>query len=203
MNMSHFFNRASLFCMFLFAVLVFPINCFSQNEASPDKPTFFPKLFGLNKSVSVGIIGGGMETFDYGALGINATCYGVYVDFMGWPRKHSNDVSIDKWEDHSQYAFHVGYQIPFHQYKDGSIRLIPVIGYASIKKGYTDGGDWSVGSGGIINKFHVTEEFGGFDYGAVLSFQSKDDKLGYFDFYVGATKHTIWIGLGYDFSLRK
>lgn len=203
MKITHKNSFMMLFCTFLLGISSFPVNCFAQNGANSDKPILFPKLFGLNKSVSVGIIGGGMEGFDYGAIGINSTFYGFYVDFMGWPRKHADDIRIDKWEDHSQYAFHAGYQIPFHQYKDGSIRLIPVIGYASIEKGYTDGGDWTTGSDGIINKFHVTEELGGFDYGAVLSFQNKDDKLGYFDFYVGATKHTIWIGLGFDFSLRK
>lgn len=174
-----------------------------QNDKNSDKPILFPKLFGLNKSVSVGIIGGGMECFDYGVIGINTTFYGFYLDFMGWPRTHVNDVAIDTWEDHSQYAFHVGYQIPFHKYKDASIRLIPMIGWASIKIGYTDGGDWTVGTNGIINSFHVTEKKGGFDYGAALVFQSKDPKIGYYNFYIGATKHTIWTGLGVDFSLGK
>lgn len=179
-------------------------NMYSSDDHA-DKTILFPKLFGLNKCFSVGIIGGGMVGFDYGVAGFNATCYGVYVDFMGWPRKHANDVSIDKWEDHSQYAFHVGYQIPFHKYKDCSMRLIPMIGYASIKKGYTDGEDWSVGSGGIINKFYVTEEVGGFDYGAAVAFQGTDRKLGNINlnFYVGVTRHTAWIGLGLEFPVNK
>lgn len=195
------YKPLALCYIILVAILLLPANLFAQTEESSDKPTLFPKLFGLNKSVSVGIIGGGMDKFNYGAIGINSTIYGVYVDFMGWPRKHTHDVSIDKWEDHSQYAAHIGYQIPFHKYKDGSIRLIPVIGWASIKKGYTDGEDWDVGSGGIINKFHVTEEKGGFDYGAVLAFQDKDKRLGYCNFYLGATRYTVWLGLGIDFRL--
>lgn len=186
--------------LLLIALLAIPCIAFAQEE---DKPKLFPKLFGLNKSISVGLIGGGMETFDYGVIGLSTTIYGFYADFMGWPRKHANDVRIDKWEDHSQYAFHVGYQIPIHQYKEGSIRIIPNIGWASIKVGYTDGEDWTVGDNGIINSFHVTEEKGGFDYGAVLVFQNRDDKIGYYNFSVGATKKTIWLGFGIDFRLKK
>lgn len=201
-NMKKYYFAPLCSILLLISALL-PTHSFAQNELDTDKPTFFPKLFGLNKCVSIGIIGAGMNNFDYGAIGINTTIYGVYFDFMGWPRKHANDVRIDKWDDHSQFAFHVGYQIPFHKYKDVSIRLIPVIGYASIQKGYTDGGDWSVESGDIYNGFHITEEKGGFDYGAALAFQSKDDKIGYYNLYIGATKYTIWLGLGVEFRLRK
>ena len=70
----------------------------------------FPKLFHLNKSVSVGIIGGVVDNFNFGAAGINASFYGFYADFMGWPRKHYDDVRVDKWEDSKVFACHVGYQ---------------------------------------------------------------------------------------------
>lgn len=168
-----------------------------------DKPTFFPKLFGLNKSVSFGILGAGMDSFDYGAIGFNATVFGVYVDFMGWPRKHANSVEVEQWKDHSVWATHIGYQIPFHYYKGGSIRLVPMVGYASIKEGITDGSDWDVSQGGINNKFRVTEQKGGFDYGAALVFQNTDPKIGAYNLSLGATKHTIWLGLAWEFQFSK
>ncbi len=180
--------------LFLISLLL-PMSGFAQNNNVEDKPTLFPKLFGLNKSVSVGIIGGGMECFDYGVIGVNTTIYGFYLDFMGWPRKSVKDVNTSNWEELSVWSSHVGYQIPFHKYQDGSIRLIPMIGYYAKKEGAVFGFN--------DNTYRTTATTGKFDYGAALVFQSKDDKLGYFDFYVGATKHTIWIGFGIDFSLRK
>lgn len=186
-----------------FFMLLCPIASMAQTDGTDDKAVLFPKLFWLNNSVSVGLLGAGMDNFNYGAMGINAICYGVYIDFMGWPRRHAGDVAIDTWEDHSQLAYHVGYQIPFHKYQDGSIRLIPVIGWAKISKGYTDGSDWDVGTGGIVNSFHITEEIGGFDYGGVLVFQNRDNRFGYFNLSLGITRYTAWLGLGVDFRIGK
>ena len=173
---------------------------YSLPDAS-DKPVLFPKLFGLNKSISYSVFGAGIDGFNYGAIGINFTVYGVYIDFMGWPRKHSGDVGIDVWQDHSQIAFHVGYQIPFHKFQDGNIRLIPVIGWARINEGYTDGSKWYVGSNGIVNSFRGTETKGGFDYGGVLVFRSQGKNVPTFS--IGATRYTVWLGFGFDFLLRK
>lgn len=180
--------------LLIMALLAVPCWAFAQ-EVSADKPILFPKLFGLNKSISVGIIGGGMETFDYGVIGVNTTIYGFYVDFMGWPRKSAKDVNSSDWEELSVWSSHVGYQIPFHQYKDGSIRLIPMIGYYAKKEGAALEVDEKI--------YRATATTGDFDYGAALVFQSKDDKIGYFNFSIGATKHTIWVGFGMDFHLRK
>lgn len=169
----------------------------------PDKHRYFPKLFRLNESFSIGIQAAGLEHMDYGAMGLNATFYGVYLDYMWWPRKHDNDVRIDQWKDHSVWAAHIGYQIPFFHYAGTSIRLLPMVGYTSIKEGITDGEDWSIGESGIVNKFHVTEEKGGFDYGAALVFQGLDSKIGAYDFSIGVTRHTLWVGLAWEVQLWK
>ena len=168
-----------------------------------DKHRYFPKLFRLNESFSIGIQAAGLEHMDYGAMGLNATFYGVYLDYMWWPRRHDDDVRIDQWKDHSVWAAHIGYQIPFFQYAGSSIRLLPMVGYTSIKEGITDGNDWSVGENGIENKFHVTEEKGGFDYGAALVFQNSDSKIGAYDFSIGVTRRTLWVGLAWEVQLWK
>lgn len=168
-----------------------------------DRHRYFPKLFKLNESFSIGILGAGLEHMNYGAMGINATFYGAYVDYMWWPRRHDNDVRIDQWKDHSVWAAHVGYQIPFFQYAGSSIRLLPMVGYTSVKEGITDGNDWSIGENGIVNKFHVTEEKGGFDYGAALVFQNSDNKIGAYDFSIGVTRRTIWVGLAWEVQIWK
>lgn len=121
--------------LLIIILLFIPCWALAQEEVNTDKPILFPKLFGQNKSISIGIIGGSMETFDYGVIGVNTTIYGFYVDFMGWPRKSVKDINSSDWEELSVWASHVGYQIPFHKYKDGSIRLIPVIGYYAKKRG--------------------------------------------------------------------
>lgn len=167
-----------------------------------DKHSFFPKLFGLNKSVSFGLLGGGVDGFKYGVIGFNATVYGLYMDFMGWPRKHYSDVRVGEWKDHSVWGAHIGYQIPIHEYDRSSIRLIPMVGYVSIKEGITDGWDYSLGEHGIINSFRKTDERRGFDYGAALVFQNHDDNIGAYDFYIGVTKRSIWVGLAWDFQFK-
>lgn len=185
----------------LMIFLTVPTLTFAQNETISNKHKFFPKIFDLNKNVSVGIIGGITKHEHYGAMGFNATFYGAYLDFMGWPTKHGRDVNIDKWEDHSNMSFHVGYQIPFFHYAGTSIRFIPMLGYSNIQKGYVDGSDWRVDDRGIYNKFNVTEERGGFDYGGTLAFQGRDKHFTYV-FYVGTTRHTSWIGLAWEFQFK-
>lgn len=187
-----------LICITLLALSLTGI----AQTVSSDKPVFFPKLFCLNKSCSVGIIGATMDNFSYGALGINATFYGFYADFMMWPEKHGNSIEIDRWEDHRQMAYHVGYQIPFHQYQDGSIRLIPLIGYAKIEEGITDGSKWYVGNGGIVNSFTPTNEKSGMDYGAALAFNNKLNSRAGYSMYLAYTRYTAWIGFAVEFDLR-
>lgn len=182
----------------LAAFSMLSINGVAQEGTSNDKPKFFPKLFGLNKGVSVGIIGGTADHFDYGILGINATFNGVYADVMGWPGKRLEYKDGNSSKKTSTWALHVGYQIPFHQYKDGSIRLIPLIGYYSGRKTTLYN----------FNEFTETaseraEKTGSIDYGAALAFQQKDSRIGAYNFYIGYTRYTAWIGLGYELPLRQ
>ena len=179
-----------------------PFLSIAQNTDASDKPVLFPKLFHLNKSVSVGIIGGVMDNFNFGAAGINASFYGLYADFMGWPRKHYDDLRIDKWEDSKVFAFHGGYQIPIHYYDGGSIKLIPLLGYARVEHGITDGSNWDVTDTGIVNSYHTTDVKSGLDYGAAFAYQNYDKKIGYYNFYMAYTRYTAWIGFGIEFSLR-
>lgn len=174
--------------LFLFSLL--PLHGIAQDANESGKPTFFPKLFGLNKSVSIGIMGCAIDNFDYGAVGINATAYGVYVDFMGWPRKNAKNVKSTEWEELSVLATHVGYQIPFHKYSDSSIRLTPMIGYYAKREAAVIYGDKATS---------VTTGY--FDYGAALVFQNTDKNIGPYLFQLGCTRYAVWVGLGYEFSL--
>ena len=99
--------------LLLFSMLAFTGK--AQTDSTDDKPVLFPKLFGLNNSASVGLLGGAMDKLNYGFVGINASLYGVYVDFMGWPQRKSgsenitiDDVSIDVQQHRSQLAAHIG-----------------------------------------------------------------------------------------------
>lgn len=178
----------------------------AQTDSTDDKPVLFPKLFGLNNSASVGLLGGAMDKLNYGFVGINASLYGVYVDFMGWPQRKSgsenitiDDVSIDVQQHRSQLAAHIGYQIPFHKYQDGSIRLVPVIGLVSTSVS----SESSTTISGTASNYHATATGTEFDYGGVLVFQNWDKHVGYFNFSLGITRYTAWIGFGVDFRLGK
>lgn len=177
----------------LAAFSMLPMNGMAQESTNNDKPKFFPKLFGLNKGVSVGIIGGTMNNFDYGVMGFNVTAYGFYADFMGWPGKGYRveipTTSSVVWKNGTRWACHIGYQIPFHQYQRGSIRLIPMIGYCKNELGF------SYESKDFVFKNN-------FDYGGALAFQNHDDKIGNYIFYLAYTSHTAWVGLGYEFQLK-
>lgn len=181
---------------------LFPNSAYTKSIDNPEKHVFFPKAFDANRGVSFGLIGAGLEGFKYGAIGFNTTIWGVYFDFMGWPRKHANNVAVGEWKDHSAWGAHIGYQIPIHKYGGSSFRIVPMVGYTSVSVGVTDGWDWTVGDHGIINKFHTTEKTQGFDYGAAIVFQNPDDKIGGYNLSFGFTKRTMWIGLAWDFQFK-
>lgn len=184
--------------MSVVTALLLSANSMAQDASITAKPSFFPKLFGLNKNVSVGIIGGTMEHFDYGAIGFNVTAYGVYADFMGWPKRslksaHKLVETLLKNEAIrlSTWACHVGYQIPFHQYLDGSISLIPMVGYYSAKECM------------FLDYDLVSYTSGNIDYGAAIAFQRRDKTVGSYKFYIAYTRYTAWVGLGIEFPFRK
>ena len=133
----------------LLITVLYSTSCFSQYQSQVKSSSTFEYA---NKSFDMGIIGGVIgvqDDYSYGALGFNMTLYGIYADFMGWPKAHEDDVRVDKWHDKSSIAYHVGYQIPLMKY----LRIIPIVGYAKVEEGTTNGWDWTVGYGGIVNKF--------------------------------------------------
>ena len=76
---------------------------------------------------------------------------------MGWPSSHENDMGVDKWSDKMTTVVHIGYQIPIVK----NLRFIPVIGYAKIAYGTTDGSDYTISDSGIVhNKFQRKKCFG-------------------------------------------
>lgn len=190
-------------CLF---ILLIPIKGMAQTSSTDDKPVLFPKLFGLNKSISVGFIGGTTDHFNYGAFGFNASVYGVYADIMVGPRSNAGDMNInvddadlDVQLHRSLFAFHIGYQIPFHKYQDGSIRLIPVVGLARTSVSSESKTDTGISTSNYYAKATDTN----FDYGGVLVFQNRDKHIGYYNFSIGYTRYTAWVGLGIDIRIGK
>lgn len=176
----------------LFAIMA-TMTCWSQYRSQLSAKNAFEYA---NKTIDIGILGGVIgvqDNYSYGAMGLNMTIYGVYADFMGWPKAHSNDVRVEKWHDKYSVACHFGYQIPLSK----SFRIIPVIGYAKVEEGTTDGWDWKVGSNGIINKFHAENRVDGFDYGGVLVINS-----GKWNIYASATRRIIFGGIGLSLGTR-
>lgn len=179
-------NRVKTIILILSALCSF--NGHAQNT---DKPSFFPKLFHLNNNVSVGIIGGTMDKFNYGAAGITTSVYGVNVDVMGWPRTNGK-IENGYQQDHSQFAAHLGYQIPFHQYQDGCISLLPLLGYVNFTFGATDP---QTGT-------RVSSSGGEFDFGGALVFRNADKHIGSYNFYLAYTRYTAWLGLSVALPLK-
>ena len=93
-----------------------------------------------------------------GAVGVSLAIKGFYAGVMGWPSSHENDMGVDKWSDKTTTVVHIGYQIPIVK----NLRFIPVIGYAKIAYGTTDGSDYTISDSGIVhNKFSEKKVFRG------------------------------------------
>ena len=171
----------------LFITLLFSSYSFAQYQYyNQTKKTFEY----ANKTIDLGLLGGvigAQDGYSYGAMGFNMTIYGVYADMLFWPKAHEDDVRIEKWHDKSCIAGHVGYQIPITK----AFRIIPVIGYAKVEEGETDGSNWRVGSNGIKNKFTAEKSVSGFDYGGVIVYS-----FGKCNLYASVTRRTIFGGIG-------
>lgn len=174
------------------SLAIFPMKVLAQ-----EKQQYFPKLFHLNKSISVGLQGGGLQSLHYGAVGLNTTIYGAYVDFMFFPRSGTTSGNNNLQLEHSVLSTHFGYQVPFFQYKGCSVRLIPMVGYAFINE-YATYNTSVDASASTFDKISVSEVKGGFDYGAAFAFQGKDSRIGAYDFYIGVTRYTAWIGFAWE-----
>ena len=124
--------------------------------------------FDANKGYEIGLIGGVIGVYDdlsYGAFGLNFTAYGVYVDFLGMPQAHEKSTDVDVHENEkTSIDVHLGYQLPLTTW----LSIIPVVGYASVKNGTTDGSNYKINKQtGITNSYKVKDENGGFDYGGL------------------------------------
>lgn len=151
----------------------------------------------FNKAVEFGFqgtqIGRSSDGFSEWGMGIDFTCYGVYLDYSFLINTHENDVRVDKWDDKRGWSFHAGYQIPISK----AIRIIPQIGYVSGDYGVTDGWNWTVTNNGIRNHFDSKNSFSSFDYGAKLVINPAK----YFVLFGQVTAHTFGIGLGFEWPM--
>lgn len=151
----------------------------------------------FNKAVEFGFqgtqIGRSSDGFSEWGMGIDFTCYGVYLDYSFLINTHENDVRADKWDDKRGWSFHAGYQIPISK----AIRIIPQIGYVSGDYGVTDGWNWTVTNNGIRNHFDSKDSFSSFDYGAKLVINPAK----YFVLFGQVTAHTFGIGLGLEWPM--
>ena len=149
-----------------------------------------------NKGGSIGFIGGAVGINDdpsAPALGLNGTIYGIYIDFLFWPRAHANSTDVDKHENEKQaISAHIGYQIPLLKW----LSIIPIAGYTQVENGTTDGSHWkSSSSSGIVNSYVVDEDNKGFDFGGILVFNiSKSVRV-----YATGTTRAVYGGIGFKF----
>lgn len=151
--------------------------------------------FKANKGYEIGLIGGVLGVYDdlsYGAFGLNFTAYGVYVDFLGMPRAHEKSTDVKKHENEkTSLGVHLGYQLPLTTW----LSVIPVVGYASVKNGTTDGSNYTISSqSGITNSYKVKDEISGFDYGGLLCVNIKKVRI-----YAAGTRYGIYGGIGLAF----
>ena len=148
---------------------------------------FFP-FKEVNKEWSIGIIGGYVAN---GAVGVSLAIKGFYADVMGWPSSHENDMGVDKWSDKMTTVVHIGYQIPIVK----NLRFIPVIGYAKIAYGTTDGSDYTISDSGIVhNKFSEKKSVSGLDFGGIAVINIKKVNIN-----LAFTKYSILGGIALEF----
>ena len=177
-----------LFCMAVLGSTAYTQTIFQTKD-----------VWNVNKAVEIGFqgtqIGRSSDGFSEWGMGIDFTCYGVYLDYSFLINTHKNDVRVDKWDDKRGWAFHAGYQIPISKV----FRIIPQIGYVSGDYGVTDGWNWTVTNNGIKNHFDSKESFSSFDYGAKLVINPAK----YFVMFGQVTAHTFGIGLGFEWPMYR
>lgn len=150
--------------------------------------------FKANKSFEIGLLGGALGIYDdlsTPGIGFNVTAYGVYFDFLGWPRTHANSTDVKKHDNEkTSYSVHAGYQFPLATW----LSVIPIVGYTGIKNGTTDGSNWTINGGNISNAYYVKDENNGFDYGGLLCFNINKVRL-----YAAGTRFGLYGGIGLAF----
>ncbi len=147
--------------------------------------------FKANKGFEIGLLGGAFGIYDdvsSAGIGLNGTIYGAYIDFLFWPRAHSNSTDVDKHENEKEtVSVHAGYQFPLTKW----LSVIPVVGYTSVKNGTTDGSRYRISGGQIYNSYSVKDKSQGFDFGGVLCFNIKSVRI-----YAAGTRYGVYGGIG-------
>ncbi len=169
--------------LFFLVMILSMITLSAQND--------FPTR-GANKKWNIGMMGGYMGyRGDYSsiALGFNFSYKGFYADLLGMSPLHEDDWGVSQWSDKTCFMAHTGYQIPITQ----KFRIIPIIGYASVSYGTTDGSNYHVSDSGIHNSFSVSSSASGFDYGGVAVLN-----INMININLAVTKFAIYAGVAIE-----
>lgn len=130
------------------------------------------------------------------AFGANFLAYGIYLDCLYASPQHRSDPKMAVWDDNSGFSIHLGYQVPILEW----LRIIPIIGYAEVSKGTTDGTDYNYEYSTsshrwiINNKYTKTWKDGGFDAGGSLVVN-----VGPVNIFVTGTMCSVYGGIGVEF----
>lgn len=130
------------------------------------------------------------------AFGANLLVYGVYIDALYAGPQHKHDPKLDTWDDNNAISVHLGYQIPIIEY----VRIIPIVGYAQVSKGITDGTDYNVEystssrSWLVNNKYTKTWKEGYFDAGGSIVVN-----IGPANIFLTGTMCSVYGGIGVEF----
>ena len=147
----------------------------------------------VNSKWNIGLQGGyiNFDETGSGMCGVSFTLKGIHVDLGGLGPGHKHDVNVGKWTSKVAYSIHIGYQIPIVN----AFRIIPLIGYASTGKGYTDGYNYEISYGGTVtNDSSMTFDNQGFDYGAKFVINIKK-----FNINIAATRYVYYGGVALEF----
>lgn len=150
---------------------------------------------------SVGMAAWNTEYKARWGLGLNATVWGAYIDFINIDPQHKYDqkFSDTQWNDDSAFCINAGYQIPILPW----LRLMPIVGYAQTNEGITDASTINVssdGDGGGATLYHTYKVTPGtrhhmFNYGGGLSVQP----LKWFSVNLVYTRYAIYGGISLNF----
>lgn len=155
--------------------------------------SFFP-FKEVNKKWNIGLMGGYVgygRDISNGAVGFSLTIKGFYANVMGWPSSHENDMGVDKWSDKQCNAVHAGYQIPIIK----SFRITPIVGYAKVSNGTTDGSDYEISNSGTVhNKYSEKENVSGLDFGGIATINIKKLNIN-----LAITKYALFGGIAWEF----
>ena len=172
------------------AILLFSITANAQ---------WFP-FDDVNRNFYGGAIQGGAlglgKEVTRAAFGANVLAYGVYLDVLYCGPQHAHDPKKDVWDDSSGFSLHAGYQIPILEF----LRVIPLVGYAEVNRGVTDGTDYSLDYNSsskqwlIRNKYTKNWKDGGFDAGGSVVIN-----IGPVNIFLTGTMCSVYGGIGAEF----